>query len=366
MLIKEPLFGKTLNQLQEIVAEFGLPKFTARQIAGWLYKKDVESIDEMTNLSKKAREQLSQNYRFGLQRPMNVQTSVDGTKKYLFRAGTHGFIESAYIPENKRNTLCVSSQVGCKMGCLFCMTGKQGFQANLSAGEIINQIRSLPEWHTISNLVYMGMGEPMDNLEAVMQSLEILTADWGFGFSPRKITVSTIGIVPAMRYFLENSTCHLALSLHDPFEKERRMLMPISQKYSINQILTELKKHNFDRQRRVSFEYIVFHGLNDTPRHVNELARILNGLKCRINLIRFHTIPGTPLKGTNEKALLRFKEALNAKGITTTIRASRGRDIDAACGLLSTRELRGEIQNQEAAERNNQYNSLKINQKDKK
>lgn len=339
----EPLFGKTLAQLQEITKKLGAPRFVARQIADWLYKKDIGDIEQMTNLSKKMRVALSEKYTFGLQQPVNVQASSDGTKKYLFKAGDRGFIESAFIPENKRATLCLSSQVGCKMGCLFCMTGKQGFQANLTAGEILNQIRSLPEKEAVTNLVYMGMGEPMDNLEAVMQSLEILTADWGFGWSPRKITVSTIGIVPAMRHFLENSDCHLAVSLHTPFEKERRMLMPVSQKYPIQAILTELKQHNFSRQRRVSFEYIVFNGLNDTSRHVKALARILNGINCRINLIRFHPIPGTPLEGTDEKRLMQFKEALNAKGIITTIRASRGQDIDAACGLLSTREMKPEI-----------------------
>lgn len=346
-MTKEPLFGKTLPQLQEIINNFGLPRFTARQIADWLYKKDIRAIEEMSNLSKRTRTLLSEKYSFGLQEPVNVQVSSDGTKKYLFKTGTRGFIESAFIPENKRATLCLSSQVGCKMGCLFCMTGKQGFQANLTTGQILNQIRSLPEKEAVTNLVYMGMGEPMDNLEAVMQSLEILTADWGFAWSPRKITVSTIGVVPAMRHFLENSNCHLAVSLHTPFEEERQMLMPVSRKHSIKDIFTALKKYDFSRQRRVSFEYIVFNGLNDTPRHVKELARMLNGLNCRINLIRFHPIPDTPLKGTDEERLLTFKEALNAKGIITTIRASRGQDIDAACGLLSTREMKTEIEIQE-------------------
>lgn len=346
-MVKEPLFGKTLPQLQEIINNLGLPRFTASQIADWLYKKGICEIEEMSNLSKKIRTLLSEKYSFGLQEPVNVQVSSDGTKKYLFKTGTRGFIESAFIPENKRATLCLSSQVGCKRGCLFCMTGKQGFQANLTTGEILNQIRSLPEKETVTNLVYMGMGEPMDNLEAVMQSLEILTADWGFAWSPRKITVSTIGVVPAMHHFLKNSNCHLAVSLHTPFEEERRMLMPVSRKYSIKDIFTALKKQDFSRQRRVSFEYIVFNGLNDTPRHVKELTRVLNGLNCRINLIRFHPIPDTPLKGTDEEWLLTFKEALNAKGIITTIRASRGQDIDAACGLLSTRKMKTEIEIQE-------------------
>lgn len=337
----EPLLGKTLSQLQEITNELGFPAYTARQIAEWLYQKKAGSIDEMSNLSKKARQQLAGLFTVGRVNPTTVQSSVDGTKKYLYPVGEKGSVEAAFIPEQKRTTLCVSSQVGCKMRCLFCMTGKQGLQANLSAGEIINQIISLPESEQLTNLVYMGMGEPMDNPEAVMTSLEILTSDWGMGWSPKKITVSTIGIIPAMRHFILNSTCHLAVSLHTPFESERKMLMPVSHKYTIADIVTELKEHGFGRQRRVSFEYIVFSGLNDTPKHVKELARVLNGINCRINLIRFHPIPNTPLAGTNEAGLQTFKEALNAKGIVTTIRASRGQDIDAACGLLSTKAGKG-------------------------
>lgn len=339
--MKTPLYGKTQLQLSETVKKIGLPKFTAGQIANWLYKNEISSIDEMTNLSKKARELLNENYIFGLEKPINVQTSTDGTKKYLFKA-EGGFIESAYIPEEKRNTLCVSSQVGCKMRCLFCMTGKQGLQAQLTANQILNQVRSIPEFEQLTNIVYMGMGEPFDNLEAVMQSLEVLTSEWGYGWSPKRITVSTIGIVPAMKHFIENSKCHLAVSLHSPFETERRSLMPISQKYSIQQIMDEIKSHDLGRQRRISFEYIVFKGMNDKPGHVRELARILNGIRCRINLIRFHEIPNTPLESTNEKRLLEFQEALKEKGLTTTIRASRGQDIDAACGLLSTREMANE------------------------
>ena len=343
---KEILFGKSLDDLQEITDSLNLPKFAAGQIASWLYQKPVTSFDEMTNLSKKAREQLSEKFVVGLDAPVNVQVSKDGTKKYLFKTPEDGYIESAFIPEKKRTTLCLSTQVGCKMRCLFCMTGKQGFQANLTTAEILNQISSLPEREQLTNLVFMGMGEPMDNLDSLMKSLEILTSDWGYGWNPKKITVSTIGLVPPMRHFLENSYCHLAVSLHSPFEKERRMLMPVSQKYSIKDILGELKNHSFDRQRRVSFEYIVFSGLNDTPAHVKELARILNGLKCRINLIRFHPIPNTPLQGTTEESITQFKDALNAKGILTTIRASRGQDIDAACGLLSTREMKNATVNE--------------------
>jgi len=336
--MNEPLFGKTLSELQQIVSALDLPKFTAGQIANWLYKNKVTSIDGMTNLSKKARVLLDKQYTIGLEVPVNVQTSADGTKKYLFKA-SGGYIESAFIPEGKRSTLCVSSQVGCKMRCLFCMTGRQGLQADLTSNQILNQIESLPERDRLTNIVYMGMGEPLDNPDEVMKSLEILTADWGYGWSPRRITVSTIGIVPAMKHFLENSRCHLAVSLHTPFESERKMLMPVSHKYSITDILNEIKSHDLGRQRRASFEYIFFKGLNDTPRHVKELARILNGIRCRINLIRFHQIPNTPLETTDEQHLQEICDALNGKGITTTIRASRGQDIDAACGLLSTKEM---------------------------
>jgi len=333
------LFGNTLPELQNIVLDLGLPKFTAAQITDWLYKKDISSIEEMSNLSKKARTLLAEKYVFGLVDHTKVQESSDGTKKYLFPTQNKKFIEAAYIPDENRNTLCVSSQVGCKMGCLFCMTGKQGFQSNLTAGEIVNQVRNLPEREQISNVVFMGMGEPFDNLDEVLKSLEIFTSDWGFGWSPKRITVSTIGIVPAMKTFLDQSQCHLAVSMHSPFEEERKKLMPVESVYSLEQVLDTIRSFDFGRQRRVSFEYIMFKDLNDTSRHVNELARILNGIRCRINLIRFHPIPNTPLEGSDDASIEKFMTALNDKGIRTTLRASRGQDIFAACGLLSTKEL---------------------------
>lgn len=334
---KTPLFGKTLTELQDLLAAYKLPKFTAKQIADWLYNKSISSIDEMTNLSKKARELLNQNHTYGLTDPVETKTSTDGTKKYLFPTEHDQFIETAMIPFKDRKTVCVSSQVGCKMGCLFCMTGKQGFQGQLTAGEIVNQIRSIPESDEITNIVYMGMGEPFDNLDEVLKSIEILTADWGYAMSPRRITVSSIGIIPAMIRFMEECEAHLAISLHTPFHEERQQLMPVQIAYPLEQVIQQLKEYDFSGQRRVSFEYIVFGGLNDTPKHAKELTRMLSGLKCRVNLIRFHPIPGTPLQGTDEDTLQRFKDALNNKGILTTIRASRGLDIFAACGLLSTK-----------------------------
>jgi 23S rRNA (adenine2503-C2)-methyltransferase len=337
---KEALLGKTLNELQEVVKDLGLPKFTAKQIADWLYKKNVTEIDEMSNLSLKARTALKEKYSFGTTENTKVQCSVDGTKKYLYPTNhPNKFIETAYIPDIDRNTLCVSSQVGCKMGCLFCMTGKQGFQGQLSSGEIINQIRSLPERESLTNIVYMGMGEPLDNVPELMKSLEILTSDYGMAMSPRRITVSTIGIIPGMIEFLNNSECHLAVSLHTPFDEERKKLMPVQNVYPIKDVLKIIKEFDFGRQRRISFEYIMFKGINDSSQHVKELCRILDGIKCRINLIRFHPIPNTPLDGSDDKTIEFFKDQLNKKGITTTIRRSRGLDIFAACGLLSTKEL---------------------------
>lgn len=335
----EKLFGKTLSELQTIVSELKLPGFTAGQIADWMYKKYITSFEEMTNISKKARKLLAEQYEFGLSAFEKEQISADGTKKYLFNTDVNKFIETAYIPDKDRHTVCVSTQVGCKMGCLFCMTGKQGFQGNLSAGEILNQLRSIKEWDKITNIVYMGMGEPLDNLEEVLKSLEILTSEWGFAMSPRRITVSTIGIIPAMKTFLEKSEAHLAVSLHSPFDSERKMLMPVQQVYPLDEVLTEIRSWDFGRQRRVSFEYIMFKDLNDTSFHVKELVKILDGVRCRINLIRFHPIPDTPLYSSPSQRITDFKEELNGKGILTTIRASRGEDIYAACGLLSTKNL---------------------------
>lgn len=334
---KEHLLGKTLPDLKLITNKLGLPVFVASQLAYWLYKTNIQSYDEMTNISKRVRLLLAEHYDLGIVASVKVQESKDGTKKYLFPVSDHKFIETAFIPEARRNTLCISSQVGCKMGCLFCATGRQGFQAQLSAGQILNQLRSLPEREQISNIVFMGMGEPFDNAGEVMKAQEILTADYGFELSARKVTVSTIGIVPAMEAFLSESKCNLAVSVHSPFDDERRRLMPIQHVYPIKDVIDAINRADPGKYRRVSIEYIVFGELNDTQRHVKELARLLNKTRCRINLIRFHPVPNVPLPPTNEERLLEFQRALIDKGIVTTIRASRGLDIDAACGLLSTK-----------------------------
>jgi 23S rRNA (adenine2503-C2)-methyltransferase len=339
---KQALFGLTLDELTALVLELGLPKFTGKQIADWLYKKEISSIEEMTNLSKKARELLLEKYEVGLVAPIKVQESSDGTKKYLFPTAHGKYIETAMIPDKHRKTVCVSSQVGCKMGCLFCMTGKQGFNGQLTAGEIVNQLRMIEEFGEVTNIVYMGMGEPFDNLDEVLKSTEILTAEWAYAMSPHRVTVSSIGIVPALRRFLNESKCNLAISVHTPFDQERQQLMPVQMAYPIKDVVDEIRSFDFDRQRKLSFEYIVFGGLNDTPEHVKEMTRLFNGIRSHVNLIRFHPIPGTPLQKTDEQRLQYFKDALNQKGILTTVRASRGQDIYAACGLLSTKALVGD------------------------
>ena len=334
---KEWLFGKTLDELTAVAASLGMPRYAAAQIASWLYKKGARSIDQMSDLSLKNRSALEEAYQAGALAPLRREESEDGTKKYLFPTLGEGFIESAYIPDGDRATLCVSSQAGCKMGCAFCMTARQGFQHDLSAGEILNQMRSIPEGATLSNIVYMGMGEPLDNYEQVIKSLDILTSEWGYAWSPTRITLSTIGVIPRLRRLLDESGVHIAVSLHSPFPEQRAELIPAEKSWPAAQVVELLKEYDFTRQRRVSFEYIVFKGLNDSPAHVRGLARLLDGLKCRINLIRFHAIPDSPLASPDQAAMTRMRDALSAKGIITTIRASRGEDIKAACGLLSTK-----------------------------
>lgn len=333
----EHLYGKTLAELRVIAEQFGLPRFAAGQIARWLYKRHVNDIAAMTDLSAAARARLAERFDVGLTAPLAVSASEDGTRKYLYATESSGrHIESAYIPDSERATLCVSSQAGCRMGCRFCMTSRQGLHHSLSTLEILNQIASLPERDRLTNIVYMGMGEPLDNLDNVLRSLEVLTSEWGYAWSPTRITLSTAGVLPSLKRFLDESSVHLAVSLHNPFHDERQEIMPIEKPYPIAEVMKLLRQYDFTHQRRVSFEYIVMSGLNDSPRHVAELARLLNGVACRINLIRFHKIPDSPYFSPPQPQMEAFRDALIRKGIMTTIRRSRGEDIKAACGLLST------------------------------
>lgn len=333
---KQHLAGKTIEELQDVVTACGMPRFAARQLAQWIYVRRVNSIEEMTNISKAHRQQLAESYDVGYYQPKEAMRSVDGTVKYLYDVGATCGVESVYIPDRRRATLCVSSQVGCKMNCYFCMTGKQGFTRNLTAHEIINQIVSVPDSDTLTNLVFMGMGEPLDNLDELLKALRILTEEWGMAWSPRRITVSTIGYRPGLRRFIEESECHLALSLHAPYPEQRAEVMPVEKAFPIKELLALFREYDWSRQRRLSFEYIVFRNFNDSLQHADALVKLLGGLPCRINLIRFHAIPGVNLETSDMQQIEAFRNRLNERGVTATIRASRGEDIYAACGMLST------------------------------
>lgn len=340
--MKKKLLGMSLQQLQDAVLALGLPRFTASQIADWLYVKRVDSIDKMTNLSKAAREKLSEKYGMGWILPSESVRSVDGTVKYLFpvvcpvgNSTENSSVEAVVIPDGDRNTLCISSQAGCKMGCRFCMTGRGGWHGNLDAAQILTQIMAIPEGPSLTNVVFMGMGEPLDNYDTLCAVLDVMTAEWGFAWSPKRITVSSIGVLPKLKRLLDEQHCHIAISLHNPFPEERLSLMPVQGAYPILETVALLKQYDFTGQRRVSFEYTMFEGFNDDRRHADAVVRLLKGLECRVNLIRFHKIPDFPYGTSSDAAIELFRQRLVSGGVTATTRASRGEDIFAACGLLA-------------------------------
>ena len=345
---KKPLLGLSLTELKNVAKELGMPAFTGGQMAKWLYTQHVRSIDEMTNISKANRERLKEHYDIGCMEPLDCQRSKDGTIKYLFPVvttnptkepqplQTNKYVETVFIPDKDRATLCVSCQVGCKMNCLFCQTGKQGWQGDLSARDILNQIYALPERERLTNIVFRGQGEPMDNLDNVLKATEILTADYAYAWSPKRITVSSVGVKNKLKRFLDESECHVAISMHSPIHEQREQLMPAERAMAIEDVVALLKQYDFTHQRRCSFEYICFGGLNDTPTHAREIVKLLQGLECRVNLIRFHEIPAVSLPASDEKRMESLRDYLTAHGVFTTIRASRGQDIFAACGLLSS------------------------------
>ena len=330
------LLGLTFKELAVITNNLGMPSYTSFQIMDWLYKKRVYSVDEMTNISLKWREVLKENCTVGRINHSLVNNSIDGTRKYLFPVSDNKFVETVFIPEKERATICISSQVGCKMNCLFCMTGKQKFAAQLSSSEIINQILSLPECDELTNYVFMGMGEPLDNLNELFKTLEIMTANYGLALSPRRITVSTVGILPELKQLIEKTSCHIAISLHSPYHEERLSLVPVEKVFPAVRIIELIKKYDFTHQRRISFEYILFGGLNDDRKHAIDLAHLLSGIPCRVNLIKYHQIPGVNLPETKEEKMIPFRDYLSSRGIISTIRTSRGEDILAACGMLIT------------------------------
>ena len=339
--IRKPLLGMSLYELKEVAKTLGLPAFAGGQIAKWIYTQHVKSIDDMTNISKAGREKLKEAYVIGCMPHLHRLESKDGTVKYLFPTTSGKSVETVFIPDKDRATLCVSSQVGCKMNCLFCQTGKQGFEGSLPASDILKQIYSLPESERLTNIVFMGQGEPMDNIDNVLRATEILTAPYGYAWSPKRITVSSVGVKNKLKRFLDESECHVAISMHSPFHEQRMQLMPAERGMSIESVVELLRNYDFSHQRRLSFEYIMFGGLNDSTEHAKEIIKLTRGLDCRVNLIRFHKIPDVDLKGCDEHKMEAFRDYLTAHGVFTTIRASRGQDIFAACGLLNTAHRKG-------------------------
>lgn len=340
--MKERLLGKTLDELKKAASDAGLPSFVGKQLAEWMYVKRVARWDGMTNISKVSKERLSERYDIGGIAPAGLAVSTDGTKKYLFPVTCSvpggeetSAVEAVMIPDEDRKTLCVSSQEGCRMGCRFCMTGRQGWHGNLDAADILAQFLGVGESRELTNAVFMGMGEPLDNYDAVLRATEILTAPWGFAWSPKRITVSTIGVLPNLGKLLEESRCHIAVSLHNPFPEERLEMMPVQKAWNMEDVVGLLKQYDFSGQRRVSFEYTMFAGWNDTKRHADAMIRLLKGIECRVNLIRFHKIPDFPFETSSEGVMEAFRDRLSSNGITCTIRSSRGEDILAACGMLA-------------------------------
>lgn len=342
---KQPLIGMTLEELQNVACHGGMPKFVAKQLAEWIYSKGVTEFDEMINISKKNRQWLGDNYTVGREAPVKASKSQDGTVKYLFAVGDGRTVESVYIPDKERATLCVSSQSGCKMNCYFCATGKMGFRKQLTAAQIVNQILSVPPkpapgnppMQPLTNVVFMGMGEPLDNFKEVYKVIRILTEPWGLAWSPKRVTVSTVGKLPELKDLLDKTQVHVAVSVHTADTAQRESMMPAQKAFPITSVMKLLAAYDFSHQRRLSLEYIMWRGVTDDIAHAEMLVRLIGNLECRVNLIRFHKIPGVELEPASEERMLMFRNFLNSKGITATIRASRGEDIEAACGMLSTK-----------------------------
>lgn len=340
---KRPLIGMTLSELESVVKEGGMPRFVAKQLAQWLYDKRVTDFSQMANISKKNKEWLQSFYTVGRSAPASALRSTDGTVKYLFDFGEGRKVESVYIPDHDRATLCVSSQIGCRMNCYFCMTGKQGFKGNLSAAQIIDQILSVPPlpeagetpMAPLTNVVFMGMGEPLDNLQELLKVLEIMTAPWGMAWSPKRITVSTVGKMTELKELLDRTQVHVAVSVHSADAEQRKSMMPAEKAFPIRNVMQLLGGYDFSHQRRLSLEYIMWRNVNDDLAHANLLATLIGKTECRVNLIRYHAIPGVDLVPSSEEKMLIFRSFLNSKGIIATIRASRGEDIMAACGMLA-------------------------------
>jgi 23S rRNA (adenine2503-C2)-methyltransferase len=328
------LIGYTRDELLELLAIERLSAVRLDRLLYWLYKRKISDFNDMIDLPKLLRQRMASGYSTGFYPPKSSFSSSDGSKKYLFDAGDKGTIETVFLPEPRRKTLCMSVQAGCRMGCSFCQTGAGGYRGNLSAGEIINQFCSIPESGGLTHAVFMGMGEPFDNYENLIRAIRILTSEWGMAIGASHITVSTVGVLPGLKKFLLDTRAHLAISLHSPFPEERKRWMPVENKYPIKEIVKYLTGIQVEKRRRISFEYAMVKGINDSQSHAEALSELLNHSGFRINLIPFNPVAALNWAPSDEETVKRFRNYLDRSGIPATIRKSRGVDIGAACGLL--------------------------------
>lgn len=338
--------------LQEELKSLGLADYRTKQIIRWIWKEGVSDFEAMSNLSKDLRQKLSSLYTFKLPKILIAQKSEDGTIKYLIELDDQKTVETVWIPreDQERVTVCVSSQIGCKLGCKFCLTAQQKVERNLEAGEIAAQLLILPEREKITNVVLMGMGEPFDNYDAVMGALEIMTDPEALEIAPRRVTVSTSGLVPRIRQYVQDTKCRLAVSLNAPNDEIRNELMPINKAYPLEKLLgclKEISKRSFPRALRsnfyVTFEYILMEDVNDRPEHAEQIVHLLKGIPCKINLLFYNENPNIPYKRPGIERVVRFQNVLRAGGFLAFIRSSRGRDISAACGQLASETKRQDM-----------------------
>ena len=341
---KPNLLGMSLVEMTTFFAALGEKPFRAKQVFRWLHQGGVESFDEMTDLAKSLRLKLPDFATIVAPKLMTEQASRDGTRKWLLDVGTGNGIEVVFIPEDDRGTLCVSSQVGCALDCTFCATGKQGFNRNLTSAEIIGQLwwankamgRDPKGERIVSNVVMMGMGEPLANFDNVTAAMDIMLDDHGYGLSRRRVTLSTSGIVPNLTRLKERCPVALAVSLHAPNDKLRDVLVPINQKYPLAQLLPAIRDYLEAAPRDfVTFEYVMLSGINDSAQQAHELVELVGDLPCKFNLIPWNEFPGAPYRRSSNNAIHRFREILQTAGFVVTVRKTRGDDIDAACGQLA-------------------------------
>ncbi len=329
------LCGLTAEEIFSLIGPAGFTMPHAISIANSLYKRRISEITVFPGIPKKLKEELARVSSSGLFEPVVSEKSSDGTIKYLFRNHEGLEYETVYMPAAKRSTVCVSTQSGCRMGCPFCVTGKFGFHGNLSVNDIVNQVISLPGTAKITHVVFMGMGEPMDNLENVLKACKIITSEWGLAVSPGNVTVSTVGITPGVIKFLEQSDCNLTLSLYSPFPGERQEIIPVEKRYPVQGILEIMKNFKMGKRRRMSIAYVMINKVNDTDSHLRELKNILTGSGIRVNLLPYHSVPGDGNITSTPEKMQYFRHELVMSGISASIRKSRGLDVSAACGLLA-------------------------------